>query len=173
MDTPRENPAPTINRMESAHSAESLLDSVFAILSQEGVIDDLVPEPKPWVLCVDDDYDFLASLTHRLERRGIGVINAYDGIAGFHKAFAQPANAIILDYNMPNGQGDYVLRRLKETPVTRGIPVIILTGNKDDSVRRTLLSLGADAFLYKPPAFEQLLNELRRHINVPADNLNS
>lgn len=92
------------------------------------------------------------------------MVNAYDGREGFHKAFMQPASAIILDYQMPNGRGDYVLRRLKETPVTRDIPVIVLTGRKEASIRRMMLNLGADAFLTKPVEFEHLLDEVLRRI---------
>jgi len=161
------------SRIESAHTPEMILDSVFAILDKERVIDDLIPEPKPWVLCIDDDYDFLTSLRLRLESRGIGILNAYDGIGGVESAYKQPAKAIILDYNMPNGQGDYVLERLKESPTTRDIPVIVLTGNKDDAVRRTMLALGASAFLYKPPVLEQLLGELGKHIDIPSGNIGS
>jgi CheY-like chemotaxis protein len=147
-----------------------LLDSVFAILEQERVIADLIPEPKPWILCIDDDCAFLESLRHRLEALGVGVFNAFDGIGGFQTAFSQRANAIILDYNMPNGQGDYVLQRLKETEITRDIPVIVLTGNKDDAVRRKMLGLGADAFLSKPPILDQLFFELKKHVVVPNEN---
>lgn len=163
-----QNAASKISRVESAHTPESILDSVFAILDQERVIDDLIPDPKPWVLCVDDDHEFLASLRYRFDAKGIGVINAYDGLSGVQTAFSQPANAILLDYNMPNGQGDFVLKQLKQSPLTKDIPVVILTGNKDDAVRRTLMTLGADAFIYKPPVFEQLLSELERFIEVPA-----
>ncbi len=116
------------------------------------------------MLCIDDDHDFSTALACRLESHDIGVINAYDGREGFQKAFMQPASAIILDYNMPNGQGDYVLRRLKETPVTREIPVIVLTGRKEASIRRMMLNMGADAFLTKPVEFEHLLDEVLRHI---------
>lgn len=78
---------------------------VFALMSRvPAVLDDLVPPSKPWVLWIDDDYDFSKVLSHRLEKLGVGVINAYDGADGFQKAFMQPASAIVLDYNMPNGK---------------------------------------------------------------------
>ncbi|MCA9264476.1 MAG: response regulator, partial [Planctomycetales bacterium] len=118
------------------------------------------------LLCIDDDRDFSAALASRLRRYGIGVLNAFDGADGYRQAFLQPAAAIILDYNMPNGQGDYVLRRLQETPITKDIPVIVLTGNRDTTIRRTMLNLGASAFLFKPPQFEKLLEELARFVKL-------
>ena len=48
--------------------------------------------------------------------------------------------------------------------MTHDVPVIVLTGNKDTMVRRTLINLGADEVFYKPPDFEELLSVLNRHI---------
>lgn len=158
-------------KCESQHATEDLLDAVFALMSEDtDILNGVIPDQRPWMLCVDDDQDFSHALSRRLEAKGIGVLNAFDGMDGFNKAFAHPANAIVLDFNMPNGQGDYMLRRLKENAVTRDIPVIVLTGNRDDSVRRTMLALGADAFLYKPLLFEQLLTELEKHFDIPTDD---
>lgn len=156
---------------QEGESVEGILDAVFALMGDddESTTWDPNESAQPWVLCVDDDRDFSRILAHRLERWGIGVMNAFDAMDGVRKAFSQPANAIILDFNMPNQKGDYVLRRIRETPATCDTPVIMLTGNKDDRVRRTMLDLGADAFLYKPPQFDVLIRELRRHIEVPSE----
>ena len=154
--------------LDPRHSTEELLDVVFALMGDDPTMfEDVQPSPKPWVLCIDDDYDFSRVLTRRLNSLDIGVINAYDGADGFETAFAQPASVIILDYNMPNGKGDEVLRRLRSTPRTCKIPVIVLTGNKNESVRQTMLNLGAEAFLHKPLEFEVLLAQLRRFIHIP------
>lgn len=51
--------------------------------------------------------------------------------------------------------------------MTRDTPVIVLKGKKDDIVRRTMLNLGADAFLYKPLEIGRLLLELKRFIEIP------
>lgn len=123
---------------------------------------------KPWVLCIDDDADFSSVLRLRLEAIGVSVINAFTGMDGFQKAFSEPASAILLDFNMPNGQGDYILQRLKRNPVTMDIPVIVLTGNKDQQLQRRMLSMGAAAFLTKPLEFEDLLAVLQQQIDLPA-----
>lgn len=120
----------------------------------------------PWVLCVDDDPDFSKALQLRLEVHGVAVIRALDGSAGYRAAFTSPADVILLDYHMPNGRGDYVLRRLKENPVTRDIPVIVLTGMRDRSVERTMLNLGAEEYLIKPVGLDRLLEVLSRFIPV-------
>lgn len=123
----------------------------------------------PWVLCIDDDDDLSLSLKIRLESRGVAVVRADAGMAGFRSAFRYPAHAIILDYNLPDGRGDYVLQRFKDNPVTKDIPVIVLTGEKGQHLERRLRCLGAANYLTKPLVFEELLGELQKHIDILAN----
>ncbi len=165
------SPAPPADRA-------SLIEVVFEMLGTNSkLFDDDAPagaEPfdsdganePPWVLCIDDDADYSHALKLRLERHGIAVVRAFEGLEGVRCAFTKPADVILLDYEMPNGQGDYVLARLKDNPVTRHIPVIMITGKKDRILERRVLSMGAVKFMYKPPNFSELLSELRRHIDV-------
>lgn len=124
------------------------------------------PADPPWVLCIDDDAEYSHALKLRLEGRGVAVIRAFDGMEGYRWAFRRPADAILLDYQMPNAQGDYALQRLKDNPVTKEIPVIVITGHRDKSLERKMLNLGATAVLNKPVEFNKLVAELRRHISV-------
>ena len=120
----------------------------------------------PWVLSIDDDIDFSWALKRRLESHGVAVVRACDGTDGYRTAFTRPADVILLDYEMPNGQGDYVLRRLKDNPITKDIPVIILTGRRDRALERRMLNMGAATYLTKPINFHDLLQELQQHIDV-------
>jgi DNA-binding response OmpR family regulator len=126
-----------------------------------------IPEPIiPWVLCIDDDADYSRALKLRLESHGVAVVRAFDGVTGVRSAFANSASAIILDYHLPQAQGDYVLGRLKETALTRQIPVIVVTGTKDRAIERKMLNLGAEVVLTKPVEFVNLRRELAKHINI-------
>lgn len=129
--------------------------------SQENLADS-----PPWVLCIDDDADLSMSLKLRLEARGVAVVRAGAGMEGFRCAFRYPADAIILDYNLPDGRGDYVLQRFKDNPVTKDIPVIVMTGEKGCDIERRLRRLGAANYFTKPVVFEDLLAELRNYIDV-------
>lgn len=117
-----------------------------------------------WVLCVEDDRDFSLALQMRFQRHGITLVRAFDGVGGVQSALTRPAEAVILDYNLPNGRGDYVLRRLKANPLTRDIPVIVVSGQKRPDLEREMLHLGAARFLAKPVRFETLLEELQKHM---------
>lgn len=160
-------------------SPDELMDTVFSMLDQDPDLFQVSPEATeqdaeehelPWVLCIDDDADFSEALKCRLEAHGVAVVRAFDGKEGYRKAFQHPANAILLDYEMPNGQGDYVLGRLKDNPATQGIPVIIVTGVKDRMLERKMMYLGADSFLNKPVPFATIRDHLAKHISILAAN---
>lgn len=161
-------------------SGDSLLDAVFAMLGNagdelaitaalesEGV--DAVNDEPPWVLCIDDDADFSDALKCRLESYGVAVIRAFSGMAGYRLAFTHPARAILLDYNMPDGRGDYILGRLKDNLATKDIPVIVITGVRDKWLERKMYGLGAKRFLTKPVKFDALRDELAHYIEILAE----
>ena len=118
----------------------------------------------PWVLHVDDDPDMSNALKLRLEAYGVSIIQASNGMQGVRNAFSQPADVVILDYEMPNGRGDYVLERLKRNSITRHIPVFLLTGRKDPRLEARMRSLGAVGFFHKPLKFDAFLEQLGRYI---------
>ena len=160
------------------HDHENLADAVFSVLGAgrsekwEDLISDKIPpvssgqEDIPWVLCIDDDADFADTLKIRLEDHGVAVIRAHTGMEGYRLAFTTPASAILLDFNMPDGQGDYILGRLKDNPVTRDVPVVIITGTRDKVLERRMLAMGATAFFVKPVSFDQLREHLSKYIDI-------
>jgi twitching motility two-component system response regulator PilH len=120
----------------------------------------------PRVLIVDDDPDLLRAITLRLRREGYDVVTASTGLDGVARAREARPDAIIADYTMPQGNGDYLLGRLQEDRTTRGIPVIVLTGWSIEGVRdpgheRDLCGRGgAVAYLTKPVVLSDLLGHL-------------
>ena len=145
-------------------ASESFLDgSTFPSEPLQPVGDD---SAEPWILCVEDDRDFSLALQLRFKRHGISVVRAFEGVEGVQAALARPAEAIILDYNLPNGRGDYVLRQLKANPLTKAIPVIVVSGQKRPGLEKEMLHLGAARFFAKPVRFDALLEEVQRHIAV-------
>ena len=149
---------------EADRSLKRYLESIFAALgvNQAGLDESRVDDPppfesaRPWVLCVDDDPEFAATLKLRLLQHGVDVLHAFAGMAGYRSAFTHEAQAIILDQEMPDGNGEYILRRLKESPVTEDIPVIVVTGRKDQALARRMYNLGAARFLTKPVDWKNL-----------------
>ena len=129
----------------------------------------------PKVLLVDDDAIILKEVTSRLAKYGIEVVTASNGMQGFWMALKEKPDAICTDYYMAGGDGHYLLNRIKSTPATKHIPVIVCSGNMHDAkarmpVERALRGRGGAAdFLMKPVSVETLLASLRRHAGISVD----
>lgn len=164
----------------SSSNATDMLDQMFAILGVE-TGNQLISEESclasfddtaPWVLSVEDDEDVALALKLRLREIGVRTVHVSEGMAGYRNAFVNPPNAIILDYELPNGNGDYVLRRLKESPATSSIPVVVLTGRKEAFIERQMNSLGADAYFTKPFHWELLKQKLSSYLELQSHTTN-
>ena len=164
----------TLDGDARSDAATGLLDTVFALLSAEtndSLLDSQAAggEPRsdqPWILSIEDDDDVALALKLRLQQHGVQVIRASAGMEGYRRAFMDAPMAILLDYELPQGNGDYVLRRLKESPITADIPVVVLTGRKEASIERQMRGLGADEFLTKPFDWQRLRAALDLHLPV-------
>jgi len=112
------------------------------------------------VLLVDDEREFVQTLSERLEMRDVGSAVAYDGEAALRMVENDEPEVIILDLRMPGIDGIEVLRRVKKSHPH--IEVIILTGHGSEDDRTTCLELGAFAYLQKPVDIEALSETLRQ-----------
>jgi DNA-binding response OmpR family regulator len=111
-------------------------------------------------LLLIEDYPPLArSVAQGLREAGYGVDVAADGDAGLATAKALPYDAIVLDLMLPKRDGFSVLEDLRRSQNTAA--VLILTARHDVSDRVRGLDLGADDYLVKPFAFEELLARVR------------
>lgn len=135
--------------------------------SQTSAIDeDAVTDHTPWVLAIDDDPDFSIGLQKRLLSVGVQLVRAYRGMDGYRSAFQSRPAAVLLDYQMPDGNGEYILRRLRESSATDSVPVIVVTGMRDASLKRRMLAGGASEFLTKPVSWDQLKRALVQYTDL-------
>jgi signal transduction histidine kinase len=84
------------------------------------------------------------------------VATAFDGRQGLEKALELRPDLILSDVMMPVMGGDTLVRELRAHPELEGIPIIVLTAKADDALRVELLREGAQDFLTKPVASEEL-----------------
>lgn len=111
------------------------------------------------VLLVDDEREFVQTLSERLEMRDVGSHVVYDGESALDMVGKDEPEVMILDLKMPGIDGIEVLRRVKaENP---DIQVIILTGHGSEEDRKVCMDLGAFAYLHKPVDIEVLSRTLR------------
>ena len=111
------------------------------------------------ILLVEDEPAVAAFLHRGLREQGHAVDLATDGLLGLHRAQSVPYDCLILDQLLPGLSGLELCRQVRaRDPV---VPILMLTalGETDDKIRG--LDAGADDYLVKPFAFEELLARLR------------
>jgi two-component system, OmpR family, response regulator MprA len=111
------------------------------------------------VLVVDDDAAIAASLRRALEYAGHRVDVAGDGPAALAAADREPPDLVVLDVMLPGLDGIAVCRRLRER--TPDVLVLMLTARDATPDRVAGLDAGADDYLIKPFAYEELLARVR------------
>jgi CheY-like chemotaxis protein len=93
----------------------------------------------PRVLLVDGDIGVKNFFFHHFEKLGAELLYASDGVMGYWKARRLQPTVIVADYCMPNGGVEHLLNRLRDTPITRNIPVIVQSGRRlSDPVKQRL-----------------------------------
>lgn len=107
-------------------------------------------DTPPLVLVADDDADIVALVRLGLERAGMEVLSAADGRAALLLAEARPPDAAILDVMMPRVDGLEVTRRLRATPATADIPILILSAAVQEAHVASARTAGADDHIAKP-----------------------
>ncbi|MCD6294031.1 MAG: response regulator [Deltaproteobacteria bacterium] len=111
------------------------------------------------VLLVDDEREFVQTLSERLLMRDMGSAVAYDGESALQLVNDDDPEVMILDLKMPGIDGIEVLRRVKKTRPE--IEVIILTGHGSEGDRKVCMDLGAFAYLQKPVDITVLTDTLK------------
>lgn len=111
------------------------------------------------ILVVDDDRAVRESLRRSLEFNGYQVEMASDGAQALESVIANRPDAMVLDVMMPRLDGLEVARRLRSTG--DDLPILVLTARDTVSDRVSGLDAGADDYLPKPFALEELLARLR------------
>lgn len=121
------------------------------------------------ILVVEDDAAIARVLKLELEHEGYAVETAADGLAGLEKALKEP-DLVILDLMLPRMDGLEVCKRLR---VKSRVPVIMLTARDRIPDRVAGLDLGADDYLTKPFATEELLARVRARLRekTPQSNV--
>ncbi len=116
-------------------------------------VDDAPASGAKSILVIEDDAGFSLILQDMIRERGFVVFAAADGESGFALAERHQPSAIVLDVMLPGLDGWGVMRRLKDNPRTRHIPVHFITCLED---RQKAMSMGAIGFATKPVGAEKL-----------------
>lgn len=120
------------------------------------------------VLCIEDNLSSLALIETLLQRRpGVQLLSSMQGQLGLDLARQHAPQLILLDVNLPDLAGLEVLQRLRGSPATAQIPVLMITADVSDLTQRTLREAGATAILTKPMNIPAFLAHLEQHLPEP------
>src|SRR4030043_1278130 len=125
----------------------------------------MMPE-KPIILCIDDEAVNLRLLEALLIPRGYKVIKAERGKEALEKIKEQKIDLVLLDVMMPEINGYTVCRRIKEDPLTRHIPVVMVTALADRQSKIKSLENGANDFITKPVDSSERLVRIRNLLRI-------
>lgn len=111
------------------------------------------------LLLIEDDQDIAGYLVRGLREEGFVIEHAVDGVTGWHYLETREWDVILLDWNIPGPDGLSLLENYRAQGKTT--PVLFLTARDAVSDRVKGLNSGADDYLCKPFAFEELLARVR------------
>jgi CheY-like chemotaxis protein len=114
----------------------------------------------PKLLLVDDEREFVQTLSERLLMREVHSATAYDGETALDILSEDEPEVMILDLKMPGIDGIEVLKKVKATRPE--VEVIILTGHGSEKDQEVCMSLGAFAYLQKPVDIDVLTETLKK-----------
>jgi len=113
------------------------------------------------ILTVDDSATVRQMVKFTLSEAGYTVIEAVDGEDALAK-LSSPVNLVITDLNMPNLDGIGLIRGVRANPALKGIPIVMLTTESQDSRKREGKAAGATGWIVKPFTPSQVLAVVRR-----------
>lgn len=119
---------------------------------------------NPRILIVDDEPFMLRLIEASLKKGDLDLLSCRSGEQALSLATEHSPSLIIMDLMMPGMDGLTTLRRMKEIPELREIPVIMLTAKGHKLTQESAEADGADIFLTKPFSPSQLLASVRRLI---------
>lgn len=129
------------------------------------------------ILVVEDDPATLRLVEYTLRHENYEVITAANGLDGLHKAQREAPDLVILDVMLPGMDGFEICYQLRAAPATAGIPILMFSAKAQDIDKATGLKVGADDYLAKPAAPEEILAHvsklLKAKINTSSEQENA
>jgi len=117
------------------------------------------------VLIVDDSALIVALLRKYLRQNGYVTYEAVDAESGIVVARAEVPDLIFLDIVLPGMNGFAALRHIRRDPVTKDIPIIMISGNEQATEQFYAQRIGADDFMKKPFSREEVFVRIERLLN--------
>ena len=121
---------------------------------------------KKILLVVDDEASLLKTTLFRLNKSGYEAFGAVDGEKALVMVREKMPDLVLLDVYLPGMHGDEVAKILKNDPILKAIPIVLISA-VDETLEEKARESGADGFLAKPFEAEELLAMIEKHLADP------
>lgn len=119
------------------------------------------------ILLIEDEEDIAALIKLQAEIAGYKLVLAVDGLNGYEAVEREKPDVVVLDIMLPGQNGLDVCRKIKNNPLTKHIPIIMISAKSEETDVVLGLELGADDYVTKPFSprilFSRIKAVLRRH----------
>lgn len=112
------------------------------------------------ILLIEDDQKITLAMGIRLKAMGYEVATAADAVTAVAQARKSNPDCVLIDINLPGGDGFLVAQRLQSLMQTSATPVIFITASKQAGLKERAKEMGAVAFLEKPFDATQLADAI-------------
>lgn len=113
------------------------------------------------ILLVDDEKEFLSLLKETLEARGFEVITANNSVECGMELATEPPALILMDLKMPGIDGFQACEAIKRNPVTKEIPIIVVSALSDESDIKRARKAGVADYFVKPVDMGKLIKKIK------------
>lgn len=114
------------------------------------------------ILTIDDSASIRQMVAMTLKSAGLTVLEAGNGLEGYEKATTETVHAVVTDLNMPVMNGLEFLKKFRQHPAGKGVPVILLTTESDEELKRQAREAGATGWIVKPFKQDQLVAVIKK-----------
>ncbi len=118
------------------------------------------PREGTRVLVIDDSPTIVALLKRMLQQNQLTVLEAFDAESGIEIARREVPDMIFLDIVLPGMDGFRALRTLRRDPITKDLPIIMISGNAQATEQFYVQRIGADDFMKKPFSRAEVFNRI-------------
>ncbi|HUO85605.1 MAG TPA: HD domain-containing phosphohydrolase, partial [Thermoanaerobaculia bacterium] len=124
------------------------------------------PVPHPTVLCVDDNAQNRELITAMVEEAGFRILEAENGEQAIGRLHEKKVDLVLMDLNMPVQGGRETVRQIRESADLEFLPVIVITAERSDELRKDAILSGADDFLTHPVNRLELITRIRSLLRI-------
>jgi signal transduction histidine kinase/CheY-like chemotaxis protein len=144
-------------------------DEEYQLAPDEDRPKQVEPADMKTILYVEDNLSNVHFIEEVLKRRsGITVIPVMQGSLAVELAKEHRPDLVLLDLHLVDTSGEEVLRSLHSEPLTKDIPVVMISADATKHQIETLMGLGAAAYLTKPIKIQELLSSIETYLGKPA-----